>query len=163
MEVGHTNRGFALSKFIDYYGSECVLQDSSIMSPECIWFGTNVSAMQVMASELAPVLEEYIQGLKKIIEESKGQTTGWVNVALPKKCVVNDRMHLTRDHVADILPHLAAFVETASIEGKTSHELAYKCAKCGHIYQAKVDRCDCLDDGEDQAWLIGTAYFSGEE
>lgn len=163
MEVSHTNRGFALSKFADHYGTECSLQDSSIMDPVCVWFGTNVSEMQIMASEFAQVVEEFKRDLDRLALANVTNDTGWVQVALPKKACVMDRMHLTQDMVESVLPNLAAFVETGTIEGNVSSEKVYKCAKCGHVYQGKVDRCDCLDDGEEQKWLIGTAYFSEEE
>lgn len=39
MQIEQTNRGFSLVRFVDAVGSDCSLQDSSIASESCCWFG----------------------------------------------------------------------------------------------------------------------------
>ena len=39
MEIGTTNRGFGLAHFTDVAGNDCSIQDSSLATEACIWFG----------------------------------------------------------------------------------------------------------------------------
>jgi hypothetical protein len=41
MKTRFTDRGFAIIEFDDVYGVSCSLQESSSVSPTCIWFGCN--------------------------------------------------------------------------------------------------------------------------
>jgi hypothetical protein len=93
MKLGHTNRGFARIDFVDQYGVECSLQKSSLATEDCIWFGCNDANPQVLV---------------------RGE--GWKPVPMPEEYNANTRMHLNREQVAEILPHLIAFVETGYLE-----------------------------------------------
>jgi hypothetical protein len=93
-----TQRGFAFHTFTDRNGVECSLQKSSIASEDAIWLG---------AQEIG--LQHFEPGL------------GWSHVELKSdphgvSYVACNRMHLTREKVADLLPILQRFVETGEID-----------------------------------------------
>lgn len=97
-----TSRGFARMEFIDRNGVACSLQKSSLAFEDCIWLG---------ADEI---------GLKKF---SPG-AGGWTDVPLEQTPhgvthIANTRMHLSREQVAALLPHLLRFVETGELEDQT--------------------------------------------
>lgn len=94
----HTERGFAYINFKDAYGTECNIQKSSLATEDAIWIG---------AKDI---------GLKKFIPYQ-----GWQDVEIKSdphgiSYVANNRMHLTRDDVAALLPILQRFVETGDLE-----------------------------------------------
>lgn len=91
METGKTNRGFDIAKFTDHYGHECSLQKSSAVRP-CIWLGINDAKPQVCV---------------------EGQ--GWTKVPFPEDTLFHTRMHLTREHVQELLPYLQKFAETGEL------------------------------------------------
>ena len=93
MEEQRTARGFPLVEFKDYYNVPCLIQMSSLATEEAIWFGCNSDKLVVFADNLGPYIE----------------------MTMPKNFQVKDRMHLTRDQVAKILPYLQRFVETGNI------------------------------------------------
>lgn len=87
-------------EFTDDYGYECSLQESPIISGErCIWLGVDEP----------PIME-----------------VGWhpeypnkFRVASEERCAnlyAAGRMHLTREQVAELLPHLQRFVDTGKIK-----------------------------------------------
>ena len=39
----------------------------------------------------------------------------YIKTTVPKNWMINSRMHLTRDQVAELLPHLQKFVETGEL------------------------------------------------
>lgn len=92
MEVTATQRGFDFTKFVDGNGVECSLQRSSAATREMIWLGVNDSDPRVCV---------------------RGE--GWVPVDMPKGYLANTRMHLSREHVKALLPHLIKFAETGEI------------------------------------------------
>lgn len=92
MKVSKTNRGFDIVNFTDHYGVECSLQQSSLATEEAVWLGCNDADPKIM-----------VHGL------------GWYPIQLPNGYTANTRMHLTRDQVAELLPHLNKFVETGEI------------------------------------------------
>lgn len=104
LKVIETSRGFKYVEFNDRNGEPCSLQESSIATDDCVWFGCD---------EI---------GLKKF---TPGK--GWEDVELQQDHpygithVANNRMHLNREQVAALLPFLQRFVETGYIfeeEGK---------------------------------------------
>lgn len=96
-ETEFTNRGFAYQRFHDFNGTECVVQKSSIATDDCIWLG---------AREI---------GLKRF-----EPYVGWSDVPTPAgpegvSYVANNRMHLSREQMAKLLPVLQHFVETGDL------------------------------------------------
>lgn len=89
----HTERGFAIHKFMDRYMVECSLQKSSLATENAIWLGVNDASPQVL-----------IPG------------KGWEPVVMPEGYIANTRMHLTQDHVKQLLPLLRRFVKTGDID-----------------------------------------------
>ena len=92
MEMRKTNRGFDLIQFEDLYGVKCSLQKSSLATDDAVWLGCD----DPNAKKLIP-----------------GQ--GWVPVNLPDEINLSTRMHLNRDQVKALLPHLQKFVEEGEI------------------------------------------------
>lgn len=105
MEIteGVTGRGFALKTFTDRYGIKCSLQKSSLATEDAIWFGVDDPEPKIMAVD-AP---KY--GI------ATEETTGWVPCPIPDAVLMSTRMHLTREQVAELLPHLQRFVETGEL------------------------------------------------
>ncbi len=95
-EIGRTDRGFAIIKFIDRYDVPCTLQKSSLATEDAVWFG---------AADI---------GLKHF---KAGQ--GWRDVELvetfEEHYSANNRMHLTQEQVRNLLPFLQKFAETGEL------------------------------------------------
>jgi hypothetical protein len=92
MEVKQTARGFDYTNFADRYNEKCSLQKSSLAFEDCIWLGVDKPKPMIL---------------------KKG--SGWVEYPLPDEVELNGRMHLTRDMVRELLPHLQKFVETGDL------------------------------------------------
>lgn len=88
-----TNRGFARAEFTDYNGEPCSVQKSSLADDDAIWLGVNDPHPKIFP----------------------GDNTGWHDYPLPENVQCSTRMHLTRDQVAALLPHLQRFVETGEV------------------------------------------------
>lgn len=95
LKIERTIRGFSIAEFTDRYGEKCSLQKSSLAFEDCIWLGIDKPKLTVFA------------------DEGKGQ---YIETVIPETWQVSARMHLTREMVADLLPHLKKFVETGEIE-----------------------------------------------
>lgn len=93
MEIKHTDRGFGRTEFLDRNGVSCSLQESSLATEEAIWLGCNNANPRVLIP---------------------GQS--WQPVEMPEGFIANTRMHLTRDMVRDLLPHLQRFVDEGTLE-----------------------------------------------
>ena len=100
MKFETTERGFDLASFIDRYGSQCSIQKSSLASEDAIWLGIDDPEPKIMASQA------------KSFGIETTETVGWVEYPIPKEVLINTRMHLTREMVAELLPILNRFVET---------------------------------------------------
>lgn len=87
-----TNRGFARGEFIDLYGCECSIQDSSLATDDAIWFGINDAQPQQLIPD-----------------------KGWTPVEFPKDTIFNTRMHLNKEQVSALIEVLQRFVDTGSI------------------------------------------------
>jgi len=87
-----TQRGFKITGFVDRYGVECNIQESSLATEDAIWIGCKDANPQILTPN-----------------------NGWQKVYIPG-LLCNTRMHLTRDQVKDILPFLQNFVETGELE-----------------------------------------------
>lgn len=80
MKVTKTERGFYRADFIDRYGADCSIQESSLAGEDCIWLGMNsgthhhvtneclarMHLTQKMAKQLIPLLQKFVDtgGLK---------------------------------------------------------------------------------------------------
>lgn len=84
MQYKKTERGFGFYEFKDRYGFECSLQESSLVDPS-IWLGADKS--------------------------SDGKPVGVIG-ELVNGHVLDGRMHLSQEQVAELLPLLHYFVET---------------------------------------------------
>lgn len=87
-----TERGFGIIDFIDDYGRECSLQKSSSAEDEKVWLGMD-----------KPELKYLVKG------------EGWKDFQLPEGIESFSRMHLTREHVAMLLPYLQKYLETGEL------------------------------------------------
>ena len=103
METSRTSRGFSIAKFKDRYGNVCSLQKSSLATEDCIWLGVDDADPRVMAVEAARF------GI------CADKVTGWVPYPIPECVGLTTRMHLSREQVADLLPHLQKFVATGEL------------------------------------------------
>lgn len=73
LEIRDTPRGFARADFVDLYGAECSIQDSSLMDEEAIWLGCNdgvhhmgeclarMHLTREMVAELIPILQKFVE------------------------------------------------------------------------------------------------------
>ncbi len=100
---GETGRGFSNLEFKDHYGAECSIQKSSLATEDAIWIGINDANPQIMASQA------------KAAGIETNESTGWIKYPIHKEVLLNTRMHLTREQVAEMLPYLQEFVETGEI------------------------------------------------
>lgn len=89
-----TARGFNLVNFKDAYGVECSIQESSSAEEPKIWFGID-----------SPKVMRLDNGWKDITPVSTKENP--VNI--------DSRMHLTREHVKQLLPILRHFVKTGEV------------------------------------------------
>jgi len=96
LEIKHTSRGFPYTEFKDYNGRECSVQKSSIATEDCIWLGADKIE-----------LKEFANGQWVNREEFDETTSRYIS---------NNRMHLTQEQVAELIPILQLFVETGEIE-----------------------------------------------
>jgi hypothetical protein len=95
MEINKTQRGFENTKFKDSYDNECSIQKSSAAADDYIWIGIDNPKLTVFE------------------DEKMGK---YINTIMPKKWMVDSRMHLSRKQVAKILPILQKFVETGELQ-----------------------------------------------
>lgn len=93
MEIGKTERGFAVIGFVDRYGIECSLQKSSLGTENAVWFGCNNANPRLFI-----------------------KYQGWKDIDMPEEYIANTRMHLTQEQVKELLPYLIKFVETGELQ-----------------------------------------------
>jgi hypothetical protein len=98
-----TSRGFEITEFLDTYGAKCSLQMSSSAVEDKIWFGVNDANPKILVSKAKE------HGLKPQCEN------GWMTYPIPEDVLLNTRMHLNREQVAELLPYLQRFVETGNL------------------------------------------------
>ena len=94
MEIKKTNRNFDITSFKDVYGQECSMQKSSVATDDYVWLGVSKPKLTVFK------------------DNNKGQ---YLVCDMPDNFDVSSRMHLSREQVANLLPHLKKFVETGEI------------------------------------------------
>lgn len=100
-QTQHTSRGFAFIEFEDAYGTPCTIQKSSLATEDAIWLG----AKEIGLKQFTP----YQGGWKDVPTPSDPHGTSYI---------ANNRMHLTREQVANLLPILARFAETGEVAGE---------------------------------------------
>lgn len=93
MEIIRTGRGFKKGSFIDSYGIPCSIQESCAADDARIWLGTEPKTMTVF-------------------EDSMGK---YIEMTIPKNFMIDTRMHLNREQVAELIPILQKFVDTGEI------------------------------------------------
>ncbi|MDY7540731.1 hypothetical protein QN372_18190 [Undibacterium sp. RTI2.1] len=103
MKTTRTPRGFAKIDFVDRYGAACSLQKSSLATEDAVWLGVNNASPKIKASQAAA------HGL------DAGDGTGWVEFPIPQEVSLTTKMHLTKEQVVELLPHLQRFVESGEI------------------------------------------------
>lgn len=94
MNLERNQRGFENGKFTDSYSNECSIQKSSAAMDDFIWLGIDKPKLTVFENE----------NMGKYIE-----------TVLPKTWMVDSRMHLSREQVAELLPILQKFVDTGEL------------------------------------------------
>ncbi len=94
MNIKENQRGFLNGQFKDNYNNECSIQKSSSAMEDCIWLGINKPKLVVFA------------------DDSMGK---YIETTVPKNWMINSRMHLSREQVAELLPHLQRFVESGEL------------------------------------------------
>ncbi len=103
VEIGVTQRGFALGEFKDQYGNQCSIQKSSIATKDCIWLGVDDPQPQIMVSDA------------RRLGITNSMANGWMPYEIPSEVSISTRMHLSREDVKKLLPLLQKFVETGSL------------------------------------------------
>jgi len=102
-QTRHTPRGFASHEFKDAYDIKCSIQKSSSAERNCIWLGVDDPAPVIMASKAA----QY--GIYTTA------TCGWIPFQIPDDVLIHSRMHLTQEHVENLLPLLQHFADTGRL------------------------------------------------
>ncbi len=103
MKIGKNQRGFATSEFSDRYDVKCSIQKSSLAFEDCIWLGVDEADPKIMASDALKL------GIKT------DARVGWIPYPVPDQVLINTRMHLTREQVAELIPVLQRFVDTGEL------------------------------------------------
>jgi len=88
-----TSRGFSRYDFEDRNGHACSMQKSSIATEDCIWLGIDDADPQIMIPN-----------------------EGWKKYDIPEEVLLHTRMHLNKEQVRELLPHLMAFVSDGELE-----------------------------------------------
>jgi hypothetical protein len=101
MELTKTNRGFPLGTFTDRNGIGCSIQKSSIATEDCIWLGADTVGLKEFVAYRDPAWKDLVEFDQSTVTHSY---------------IANNRMHLSRDQVAELLPLLQRFVETGEID-----------------------------------------------
>lgn len=98
MKVRKTNRGFDYTSFKDEKGNVCSLQKSSSVTKDCVWLGCDEIGLQHFIPNIG----------WQSVELRNGGPSGEAYIA-------NNRMHLTRSQVKNLLPYLKKFIETGEL------------------------------------------------
>ncbi len=90
--------------FNDYYNVNCSIQKSSLSEKDTIWFGINEPTPQILSSDA------------KKLGIDTNLIVGWIPFPLPNEVTIQTRMHLTREQVALLIPHLQHFVDFGDLQ-----------------------------------------------
>lgn len=94
-----TERGFERLEFIDSYGEECSIQESSNVDPY-IWLGVNQPRCIILCSD----------AIKQRLNITS-ETTGWCEVPQPENSHIFGRMHLNRKQAKILAKQLNYFAK----------------------------------------------------
>ena len=101
-----TNRGFEIQHFIDDYGVDCSIQESSSVDPH-IWLGVNNPRISIMYKD-----RDKLIGIDKVEKDSpECNECGWCTVQLPKEALNESRMHLNRKQAKELAKKLNFFAK----------------------------------------------------
>ena len=113
-EVTRTIRGFQRAEFPDANGHQCSVQASSVIDDtergyenpgsSYLWIGPDEAEPRIMASQAAS------------FGVTTAETTGLVPFPVPDEVFMTTRMHLSRDHVAELIVVLKRWLDTGSLE-----------------------------------------------
>ena len=113
-----TSRGFARNDFTDLYGESCSIQESSLATRAAIWLGADSPAVKAFMPEGSEFSAQ--------LEFDNGHSSGWATVKLNVEgheygnVLQTGRMHLSIEHVQELLPLLQHFVETGYLPSEDS-------------------------------------------
>jgi len=105
IEITKTSRGFGLGEFADSKGVDCSIQESSLATEAAIWFGVQSANPQRIEGELLvsvtpPVDSIPIAGVPGMNHD----------------ILYHTRMHLTIDHVEDLIKNFDEFLTTKTVQ-----------------------------------------------
>jgi hypothetical protein len=111
MNVTQTERGFDRVEFVDQYGAECSIQQSSAMRGDepfgagsaMLWIGPNDANPRILASKA------------KELGVRTTETTGWIPYPLSDEVMMTTRMHVDREQVAELVLFLTRWLETGKL------------------------------------------------
>ena len=103
MELKHTNRGFAYYEFTEVNGELCNIQKSSSAMQDCIWLGSKNIGLSGFIPHGNP-------SWRDVTDDQIKEKFGFQDI------IANNRMHLSREQVAALLPILQKFVDTGEID-----------------------------------------------
>lgn len=118
-----TNRGFELQHFMDDYGVDCSLQESSAWVPH-IWLGVHRPIVRIMYKDAVA------NGLNLEKNDTETNENGWCDFPIPKEAMIDSRMHLTRSQAAELAEKLLFFARNGYLEedfeaGTSMRDIAY--------------------------------------
>ena len=102
MNKTQTSRGFAYYEFTDVGGDVCTIQKSRSAMHDCIWLGSKEIGLKGFIPYGDP-------SWRDVSKDQIKEKFGFQDI------IANNRMHLSRDQVAEILPILQKFVDTGEI------------------------------------------------
>ncbi|HEA71002.1 MAG TPA: hypothetical protein ENH98_03645 [archaeon] len=94
-------------KFKDVNREDFSLQESSLATDDCVWLGIDKPSVSINKWEADLIGIKY--------DENGGGPNSFVNYKLPETAFISSRMHLNREQVSELLPHLKRFVDTGGI------------------------------------------------
>jgi hypothetical protein len=103
MELKHTGRGFAYYEFTEVNGDVCNIQKSSSTMQDCIWLGSKNIGLKGFIPHGNP-------SWRDVTDDQIKEKFGFQDI------IANNRMHLSREQVAALLPILQKFVDTGEID-----------------------------------------------
>lgn len=101
MKLKRTARGFAIYEFTEVNGEPCNIQKSSSAMADCIWLGSENIGLKGFIP--------YV-GWIDVNEDQIRKQFGFQNI------IANNRMHLSREQVKNLVPILQKFVDTGKID-----------------------------------------------
>lgn len=103
MTPKYTPRGFCYYEFTDGGNNVCNIQKSSSAMEDCIWLGSQKIGLKGFVPYGIP------ESWRDITDDQIKEKFGVQDI------VANNRMHLNREQVAQLLPILQKFVDTGEI------------------------------------------------